>query len=99
MTHYLLATICVEQGDLESASRSLRTALYLDANFALAHFAQGNLRLETGDVPGAMKCFENVVEIASTAAPDDPVPHGEGITAGRLVETVRRILTQVGGAL
>ena len=41
--YYLHAAICQEQGQSETAERSLGRALYLAPDFALAHFALGNL--------------------------------------------------------
>ena len=46
--YYLLAAICQERGQSETAERSLGRALYLEPDFALAHFALGNLCLSGG---------------------------------------------------
>jgi tetratricopeptide (TPR) repeat protein len=49
--YFMLAAICQEQGQSERAERSLGRALYLDPDFALAHFALGNLCLSGGGAP------------------------------------------------
>jgi chemotaxis protein methyltransferase CheR len=86
--HYLHAAILQEQDALAEAAGSLRTALYLDQNFVLAHFALGNLALLQGDAKGARKHYENVLALLNSHQQDDLLPESEGITAGRLREIV-----------
>ena len=90
--HYLVAAVLQEQGDAAKASAALRRALYLEPGFVLAHFAFGNLRLRQGQSREARRHFENAHEILDACAPGDPVPESEGITAGRLSETITALI-------
>jgi chemotaxis protein methyltransferase CheR len=84
--HYLLAAILQEQDAVTEAILSLRKATYLDQDFVMAHFAQGNLALRQGDVRAARKHFDNVLALLDGYQQDDLLPESEGITAGRLRE-------------
>jgi chemotaxis protein methyltransferase CheR len=86
--HYLRATILEEQGLPEEAIRSLRRAVYVDARFALGHFALGSLALRQGDVKESEKHFENVLSLLAGYGPEEVVPESEGLSARRLREIV-----------
>jgi chemotaxis protein methyltransferase CheR len=86
--HYLRATILQEQGLPEEAIRSLRRAVYVDARFALGHFALGSLALRQGDVKESEKHFENVLSLLASYGPEEVVPESEGLSARRLREIV-----------
>jgi chemotaxis protein methyltransferase CheR len=86
--HYLRATILQEQGLPEEAMRSLRRAVYVDARFALGHFALGSLALRQGDVKESEKHFENVLSLLTSYGPEEVVPESEGLSARRLREIV-----------
>ena len=77
-----------EHGRGNQAVLSLRKATYLDQDFVMAHFAQGNLTLRQGDARGARKHFDNVLALLDGYQQDDLLPESEGITAGRLKEIV-----------
>jgi chemotaxis protein methyltransferase CheR len=86
--HYLRATILQEQGLPEEAIRSLRRAVYVDARFALGHFALGSLALRQGDIKESEKHFENVLSLLAGYGPEEVVPESEGLSARRLREIV-----------
>jgi len=86
--HYLRATIFQEQGLIDDAVASLKRALYLDHTFALAHFALGNLTLGQGKKKESDRHFDNALELLGAYRDDDPVPGGDGMTAGRLAEII-----------
>ena len=90
--HYLLATILQEQGEAEAAAGALRRALYLDPEFALAHFALGNLRLAQGRRREGQRHFENALMLLRARPHDETLPQSEGLTAGRLAEIVASVL-------
>jgi len=90
--HYLLATILQEQGEAEAAADALRRALYLDPEFALAHFALGNLRLAQGRRPEAQRHFANALALLRARPHGEILPQSEGLTAGRLAEIVASVL-------
>ncbi|OPY75385.1 MAG: Chemotaxis protein methyltransferase Cher2 [Syntrophorhabdus sp. PtaU1.Bin058] len=89
--HYLLAVILEEQRRFEDAKVSLKRAIYLDHNFALAYFALANLSLRLGRIAEARKHFNNTTEILSKYKPDEIIPESEGITARRFSEMISAV--------
>jgi chemotaxis protein methyltransferase CheR len=88
--HYLRATILQEQGALDEAVRSLRRILYLDPNFALAHFTLGTVALQLGRSEASDKHFENARLLLATYPQEEILPESGGITARRLTEIIVR---------
>ncbi|MDO8787421.1 MAG: CheR family methyltransferase [Sulfuritalea sp.] len=86
--YYLLAVICQEQGQSETAERSLGRALYLEPDFALAHFALGNLCLSGGRRGEARRHFGNALNLLRACPADALLPEADGLSAGRLVEII-----------
>jgi len=90
--HYLLATICHEQGRLTESIKSLKHALYLDPRFVLAHFALGNLTRQQDKINESGKHYKNVLSLLLPMDHEEILPYSEGMTAGRLMETVRLMI-------
>jgi chemotaxis protein methyltransferase CheR len=88
VAHHLRAVVLLERGDTESARASFRRVLYLQPDFVLAHFALGNLARSEGKTGEAEKHFDNALQLLSCYQPDDRLPESEGLTAGRLTETI-----------
>jgi chemotaxis protein methyltransferase CheR len=88
--HYLRATILQERGLLDEAVRSFQRILYLDPNFALAHFTLGTIALQRGRFEASDKHFENARALLATYPPEEILPESGGITAGRLTEIILR---------
>jgi chemotaxis protein methyltransferase CheR len=86
--YYLLAIIQQEQAQLDAAARSLARALYLDADFVLADFALGNLRLSQGRQRDAERHFANALAVLRTRAQDEILPESDGLTVGRLADII-----------
>ncbi|MBI2296137.1 MAG: tetratricopeptide repeat protein [Betaproteobacteria bacterium] len=86
--HYLRAVVLLERGDVEQARASLQRALYLQPDFVLAHFALGNLARSGGKTGEADKHYANALHLLGRHQPGDPLPESEGLTAGRLTETI-----------
>jgi chemotaxis protein methyltransferase CheR len=86
--HYLRAVVLLERGDPEQARGSLQRAVYLDPHFVLSHFALGNLARSRGRVAEARRNFANALNLLRRYRPDEALPHSEGLTAGRLTETI-----------
>jgi chemotaxis protein methyltransferase CheR len=86
--HYLRAVVLLEQGDAEQARRSLQRAVYLHPDFVLAHFALGNLARAGGKPSEAAKHFDNALQLLARHPPDAVLPESDGLTAGRLTETI-----------
>ncbi len=95
--HYLRALISLGQGKDGSAVAALRRTIYLDRNLAVAHFALGAVRRRKGDTALARRAFENVAAICDAAAPEQPLPQGEGETAAVLANAARRELARLQG--
>ncbi|TAN09622.1 MAG: chemotaxis protein CheR [Chitinophagaceae bacterium] len=86
--HYLHAMVVLEQGDAQRARASLQRTVYLDHDFVLAHFALGNLARRCGKSAEAARHFSNAQHLLRACRADDPLPEADGLTAGRLAETL-----------
>ncbi len=86
--HYLRAVVLLEHGRPDEARRSLQHALYLDPTFVLAHFALGNLARSRGKDDEANRHFANTLPLLARLQPDDVLPESDGLTTGRLTETI-----------
>ncbi len=82
---YLLAAIRQEQGFLEESIKWLKQALYLDPEFVMAYVNLANLMKEKGEKKGFERYSRNALSLLSTMAPDEPVPHSEGVATETLV--------------
>ncbi len=89
--HYLRAVVLLERGDHAPARTSLRRATFLDPGFVLAHFSLGNLARSRGDNGEAGKHFANAKRLLQRYQLDDLLPESDGLTAGRLAETLGAI--------
>lgn len=82
--HFYRALILENLGNLDESARSLRQAIYLDRNFALAHYHLG-LALKRNQQSGsAARSFENAVRVLKGLPKDAMVSGGPGITVGDL---------------
>jgi chemotaxis protein methyltransferase CheR len=90
--HYLRAMILQELGALNDAARALRTALYLDPDYVLAHFALANLERRRRNTEAAALHLHNARALLRGYRPEELVPEFEGVTAGRFVEVVDSLL-------
>ncbi|MEX1276964.1 MAG: CheR family methyltransferase [Bacteroidota bacterium] len=88
---YLHATIVHEQGRDDEAIHSLRKALYLDPDFALAHFLLANLARRHGKTREAGKHFRETLRLLSRYRQDQILPESDGMTAGRLKEIIHSV--------
>ena len=91
--YYLAATVMQEQGNDEEAISSLRKAIYLDHNFALAHFLLGNINIKRGNNTVGKKHFNNAIKILSSFDPEDIVPESDGLTVRRFTEILTVLKT------
>lgn len=88
----LLAAIFQEMGEIPSALEALRRTLYLSPGSAPAHFLLGSLLRRKGEHARAKRCMETVMNLLSGRPRDEVVSGGDGLTAGRLLETARLYL-------
>jgi chemotaxis protein methyltransferase CheR len=92
--HYVHAMILREMGEPQAARDSLNRAVYLQPDFALAHFALGNLARAEARTAQANKHFANAVQLLRSWPPDALLPESDGMSAGRLVEIITTLLAQ-----
>jgi chemotaxis protein methyltransferase CheR len=91
--HYLRAVVLQEHGHHDDARGSLQRALYLEPNFVLAHFALGGLARSRDKHDQADKHFANTLDLLNRLQPHDVLPESDGLTAGRLTETITAMTT------
>ena len=89
--YYLLAAIEQERGQSEKAEHSLGRALYLEPDFALAHFALGNLCLSAGRRREAQRHFGNALTLLRACPANTLLPESDGLSAGRLLEIIASV--------
>ena len=95
--HYLRAAVLVEHGHQDDARGSLQRALYLEPTFVLAHFASGSLARSRDRHDEADRHFANTLDLLGRLQPHDVLPESDGLTAGRLTETITA-MTAAGNA-
>lgn len=86
---YLAALIRSETGNEKEAAASLRSALFLDPDFIMAHYALGSLALKSARREDAERHLRNAEVLLSSLPPDAPLREGDGLLAGELLQTVR----------
>ena len=89
--HYLHAMILQEKGERRDARRALQRAVFLQPDFALAHFALGNLARADGHAAEANRHFANAVRSLRHRSPDESLPDSDGMTVRRLVQTINAL--------
>ncbi|MCK5135695.1 MAG: tetratricopeptide repeat protein [Bacteroidales bacterium] len=91
-SHYLLALIHREQGQIEDAITSLKQSIYLEQDFIMAHFSLGNLMLRQENSNMANRHFKNALSILDNFNDDEILPESDGLSAGRLTEIICSIM-------
>ncbi|MBI2805979.1 MAG: hypothetical protein HYX68_13445 [Planctomycetes bacterium] len=84
--HFLNAMLWFDRGRNDEAANAMRRVLYLDRTLAIAHFTLGAILRQRGDAAGACRAYRNARNLCGCRPADEPVPFGEGETAGRLAE-------------
>jgi len=90
--HYMHAMILQEMGEHEEARNSLQRTVYLQPDFALAHFALGNLARAETHTAQASRHFANALHLLRGCPPNALLPESDGMTAGRLVEIIAALI-------
>jgi chemotaxis protein methyltransferase CheR len=83
---YYYALVQHYSGATDKAEQALRRALYLDRNFALAHYQLGLMRKDAGDTAQCGRSFRNVLGVLSDLPDDRPVSPCGRIAAHELRE-------------
>jgi chemotaxis protein methyltransferase CheR len=87
--HFTYGLIQEQTGALAGAERSLRQAIYLQRNFALAHHHLGVCLQRNRRPKQARRAFENVLDLLKDTPGAEVLEHGDGITAAELKELAR----------
>jgi chemotaxis protein methyltransferase CheR len=89
--HYLRANILLALEDKAEAEVSFERAIFLDSDFALAHFTLGVLARADGRHTRARRYFDNTLSIVAQMDPHRVLVESDGMTAGRLGEIIRSL--------
>lgn len=95
---YLKGAILHEQGHLDEAAHAHHCAVRLDYDFALAHFALGNLARARQRRREAARHFENALGALAKTPRDTVLAEADGLTAGRLAEIIRATVAEEASA-
>ena len=87
--HYILAVINVGQESWDEAIGRLRKAIYLDPDFALAHFSLFNLYGRLGKKQEAERHRVLAIRLASALPPDMVLPGSDDLSAAELLGMAR----------
>lgn len=83
---FVLALVLEFKGQLEDCARMLRSAIYIDRKFVLAHYHLGLISARTGSLDEARKSLRNAQRLSRMLDEDTRLVAGEGLTAGELAE-------------
>lgn len=90
--YYTLSMIYQEHGLLNKAVQALKKTVYLDREFILAHYTLGQVYQQQGRAQQAARAFHNAKRLLEERASHEPVPEGDGLAAGRLLQLVEMAL-------
>ena len=88
----MLATIFLEQERIPDAVQAFHEAISTNPDFALAHFALGNVLQQQHRHDEARHHLANALAILHRTSPDEVMPETTGLTAGRLTKLVEVML-------
>lgn len=89
--YYLSAGIARELADYTAAAVFYRQALFLDAEFVMAHFSLATLLRQT-DRKAAVRHLRNAIALLESSEDDVVLPHAEGLGCSRLLEIARSLV-------
>jgi len=84
--YYTLSMIYQQHGMLGEATNALKKTIYLDREFVLAHYNLAQLYQQSGNERLARKSLQNVQRLLKDKPVHEPVPEGDGVVAGRLLQ-------------
>jgi chemotaxis protein methyltransferase CheR len=96
--HFYQALIFENLGIADESERSLRQAIYLDRNFALAHYHLGLALKRDRQTRAAARCFENVLKVLAGLPDQAVVTAGPDVTVTGLKELARMHLESSKGS-
>ena len=93
---YYRALVLLNIGRIRDAERELRRTVYLDRDFALAHYQLGLARRDARDFRAAARSFRSVIDVLGDAPGDNPVRPHEDLSAADLRTLAAQQLTRLG---
>jgi chemotaxis protein methyltransferase CheR len=98
--HYYDGLVRRGLGQGRAAAEAFRRALYLQGDFAMAHYQLGLLLLDEGERPGGRRALTVAARIAGGLPPGLLLEEGDGLSAAGLCDLARLQLEAVdrGGA-
>jgi chemotaxis protein methyltransferase CheR len=84
--HFYRALIFENLGDTDASKKALRQAIYLNRQFALAHYYLGLALKRDRAILAAERSFSNVLSVLANMAADAIVTAGTGVTVATLRE-------------
>jgi chemotaxis protein methyltransferase CheR len=96
--HFYAGLIAQALGMPVDAEEAFRRALYLQQDFALAHYHLGLMLTETGRTAAGRRAVANAARIAAALPGDVEVQEGDGLRAGELAQIARLSLGSPGTA-
>ncbi len=88
---YLQGMVLQELGRDQEARQALKRLLYVDPDCIAAHAALAGIALRENDTGQAARYFDNVLDLLTDLPRDAPIPEMDGLSAGRLMETISRM--------
>jgi chemotaxis protein methyltransferase CheR len=95
--HFHYALVMEQMGDHAESERSLRRAIYLDRQAALAHYHLGLLTQSRGDTCRAIRCFDNALNALASKPGDAVLTDADGLTAADLSKLLQIRLANLRG--
>lgn len=87
-THYLHATLLQAQGKIPEAIKALKSAIFNDSNFIMAHYLLGLLERQQGKENVARRHFKNALELIELHPPEGELPGMEDYTFKHLKDLI-----------
>jgi len=87
--HFYAGLIAQALGQPAEAEEAFRRALYLQQDFALAHYHLGLMLIETGRTAAGRRAVANAARIATALPGDAEMQEGDGMRAGELAQIAR----------
>jgi chemotaxis protein methyltransferase CheR len=87
--HFLLALTALHRGDAAKAETALKRAIYLDPDFAFAHYHLGMAAAAQNRHEDAVRSFRNVFKSLHHTGEKSKVRSGDGVTAEDLRQYAR----------
>jgi len=87
--YYTLSMIYQQHDLTDMAVDALKKAIYLDREFILAHYNLAQLYRQEGKGALARRSLQNAQRLLEGKRKNEPVPQGDGLVAGRLLQLVK----------